>query len=61
MPLDAGLFSFPTSLQQWSVLNQVPQGGASLTGCCESNKNECLAALPGMKQAQKAHIRYKND
>ena len=38
------LLSFPTFLQQWSVLNQVPQGGASLKGCCESNKNGCLAA-----------------
>ena len=26
------LFFFPTSLHQWSVLNQVPEGGASLTG-----------------------------
>ena len=43
IPLGAGLFfffflSFPTSLPHWSVLNQVPQGDASLTVCCESNK-----------------------
>ena len=29
------LLSFPTFLQQRSVLNQVPQGGASLAVCCE--------------------------
>ena len=30
-------------------LKQVPQGGASLTMCCESNKNGCLPVLPGGK------------
>ena len=45
------LLSFPTYLHQWSVLNQVSQGGASLTVCCESNKNGCLAVLPGAKHA----------
>ena len=29
--------SFPTFLHQWSVLNQIPQGGASLTVCCDNN------------------------
>ena len=37
---------------QWSVLNQIPQGGASLSVCCERNKEGFLAVLPGEKQAQ---------
>ena len=32
------LLSFPIFLHQWSVLNQVPQVGASLTMCCERKK-----------------------
>ena len=28
-------YYLPTFLHRWSALNQVPQGGASLTGCCE--------------------------
>ena len=32
------LLSFPTFLHQWSFLNQVPLGGASLTVCCERKK-----------------------
>ena len=50
------LLSFPTFLYQWSALNQAPQGGASLTVCCEAIKNGCLAVLPGAKQAQEAQI-----
>ena len=46
------LLFLPTFLHQWSVLNQVTQGGASLTLCCESNKNRCLAVLSGAKQTQ---------
>ena len=45
--------SLSTFLHQWSALNQVLQGGASLTECCERNiKNKCPAKLPGVKQAQ---------
>ena len=40
------LLSFPTFLHQRSVLNQVPQGGASLTVCWERH-NEFLAVLHG--------------
>ena len=29
-----------------------PQGGASLSVCCENNQKLCLAVLPGAKQAQ---------
>ena len=32
------LFFFLFLLHQWSVLNQVPQGGASLASCCERKK-----------------------
>ena len=32
------LLSLPTFLRQWSVLNQVPQGGAFLAVCSESNR-----------------------
>ena len=32
------LLCFPTFLHLWSVLNQVPQGRRSLTGCCERKK-----------------------
>ena len=32
------LLSFPTFLHKWSVLNQVPQRGASLIACCERKK-----------------------
>ena len=46
------LLSFPTFLRQGNVLYQVPQGGPSLTVCCESTKNGCLAMLLGAKQAQ---------
>ena len=45
------LLSFPTFLHQWSVLNQVPQGG-SLYLIVVKGKNGCLAELPGAKQAQ---------
>ena len=31
------ILHFPAFLHQWSVLIQVPQGGASLTVLCESN------------------------
>ena len=58
-PLGAGLFfslfflSLPTSLNQWCVLYQVPQGSPIM--CCERNrKNGCLVALPAVKQAQLA-------
>ena len=52
--------SLPAFLHQWSVLNQVPQGGASLTVCCERNrKYGCLAVLPGAKQVQYAQIGQK--
>ena len=68
MPLGAGLFSsssFPTFLHQWSVLNQAPQWGTSLSECCESHKNGCLAVLAGAKQAQiawiKKHWKYENE
>ena len=47
------LLSFPTFFYP---LNQAPQGGASLTVCCEAIKNGCLAVLPGAKQAQEAQI-----
>ena len=46
------LLSFPSSLHQCRVLNQFPQGGASLNVFCESNKNGCLVVLHGAKQAQ---------
>ena len=47
------LLLLPTFLRQWSVLNQVPQGSASLTVCSERNrKNGCIAEVPGAKQAQ---------
>ena len=43
----------PTFFHQWSVLNRVSQGGASLNVCCERNrKNGCLAMLPETKPAQ---------
>ena len=32
------VLSLPTLLRHWSVLIQVPQGGASLTTCCEIKK-----------------------
>ena len=36
--------SLSSFLYQWSVLNQVPQGGGSLTVCFDRNrKNGCLA------------------
>ena len=44
--------SLSTLVYQWSVLNQVPQGGAILTVCSEISKNGCLAELAGSKQAQ---------
>ena len=44
---------------QYGVLNQVAVGSASLTLCCQSDKNGRLAVLPGAKQAQKAQIGYK--
>ena len=44
------LLSFPTFLHHWSVLNEVTQGGASLTVYCDSK-----VGLPGgVKQAQQA-------
>ena len=46
------LLSFPTFLHKWNVLNQVPQGGASLTVCCENKKNGCQGVLPVAKQVQ---------
>ena len=42
--------SFSIFLHQWSVLK--PLVGASLTVCCESNKNRCLALLPVAKKSQ---------
>ena len=58
IPPGAGLFFLLLSLLHlWSVLNQVPQGGASLTVCCEKKKwMPCCAVLLGAKQAQLAQI-----
>ena len=53
-------FSFPSFYHQWGVLNQVPQGGASLAVFCDSkNKIGCLAVLLGAKHAQYAQIGLK--
>ena len=41
--------SFPTFGHQWRVLNQVPQGGASLTVCCEC-RLKMDAKLCGLRQ-----------
>ena len=54
------LLSLPTYLHKWSDLNQVPQGGATLTVCIERKieKNGCLSELPGAKQAQIGYLHF---
>ena len=55
------LLSFPSFLHKWSVLNQVPQGGASLTVCCEGKyKIGCLAVLPWENRLNKLRLGFKN-
>ena len=53
--------SLPTFLHQWIVFNQVPQGGASLTVCCGSNKKwmpHCAAW--GKNRLSKLRLSKKN-
>ena len=52
------LLSCLTLFHQWSVLNQVPQGSASLTVNLKE-QNGSLAVVPGAKQAQLGQIHKK--
>ena len=49
--------SLKTILHQWSVLNQIPQGGSSLSVCCERNEEGFLAGLNKLRVGLKKSSR----